>query len=101
MKELLELMLKCENSNYESPFIGMLSLAFKNPKAIKNIYKFKRKFFAIENIGNIFYIVCLPINYIENYTKGNINEIAVVFETNKDTIPLIDEELRNLQMENL
>lgn len=101
MEEILKLMLKDENFNYEIPFTGMLSMAFRNPKAIKNIYKFKRKFFAIENIGNIFYIVCLPINCIEDYIKGNIDEVAVFFETNKDSLPLLDEELRSLQTEHL
>ena len=100
MKESLELMLECENFNCEAPFIGMLSLAFRNPKAIKNLYKFKQKFFAIENIDNVFYLICLPINCIEDYTKGNIDEVAA-FEINQDNLILIDKELRSLQIEHL
>ena len=100
MKEILELMLKCEGFNYEVPFTGMLSLAFRNPEAIKNLYKFKQKFFAIESIDNMFYLVCLPINCMEDYTKGNIDEVAAL-EINQDNLPLIDKELRSLQVEHL
>ena len=100
MKEILELMLKCENFNYVTPFTGMLSLAFRNPKAIKNLYKFKQKFFAIENIDNMFYLVCLPINCIEDYTKGNIDEVAAL-EISQDNLLLIDKELRSLRTKHL
>lgn len=100
MKELLELMLKCENFNCEAPFVGMLSLAFRNPEAIKNIYRFKWSFFAIENIDNVFYLICLPINCIEDYTKGNIDEVAAL-SINENDISLIDKELKSLQIEHL
>lgn len=95
-----ELMLKCENFNCEAPFIGMLSLAFRNPEAIKNIYRFKWSFFAIENIDNVFYLICLPMNCIEAYTNGDIDEVSAI-EINENDISLIDKELKSLQIEHL
>ena len=84
----------------ETPFIGMFSLAFRNPKAIKNIYRFKWSFFAIENVDDVFYLVCLPMNCIEAYINGDIDEVPAI-EINENDISLIDKAVELFHLENL
>lgn len=93
-------MLKCENFNYETPFIDTSSLAFRNPKAIKNLYKFKRKFFAIENIEDAIHLVCLPMYCMEDYINGNIDEVPAI-NIDESNLSLIDKELKSLQAKHL
>ena len=102
---MVEVMLNALHQTYggfvaEEPFVGMFSLAFRNPKAIKNIYKFKRSFFAVENVEDVFHLVCLPIDCIEAYINGDIDEVSAI-EINESDLLLIDKELRSLQIEHL
>ena len=84
----------------EEPFVGMFSLAFRNPKAIKNVYKFKRSFFAVENVEDVFHLVCLPIDCIEAYINGDIDEVSAI-EINENDISLIDKAVELFHLENL
>ena len=84
----------------ETPFVGMLSLAFRNPKAIKNIYRFKWSFFAVENVEDVFHLVCLPMNCIEAYINGDIDEVSAI-EINENDISLIDKAVELFHLENL
>ena len=84
----------------ETPFVGMLSLAFRNPKAIKNIYRFKWSFFAVENVEDVFHLVCLPMNCIEAYINGDIDEVSAI-EINESDLLLIDKAVELFHLENL
>ena len=66
----------------EEPLIGMMSLAFRNPKAIKKLYEFHSCFFAIEEIEDYTHIVCLPIDCKEDYITGKIDEVPAIDVTN-------------------
>ena len=88
------------NFTTEAPFVGMLSLAFRNPEAIKNIYRFKWSFFAVENAYDVFHLVCLPMNCIGAYINGDIDEVPAI-EINENDISLIDKAVELFHLKNL
>ncbi len=79
----------------KEPLIGIMPLAFRNPKAIKKLYEFHSCFFAIEEIEDCTLIVCLPINCKEDYIAGKIDEVPAIDVTN-DNIKAFKDALTTL-----